>query len=437
MKNSRAYLEVVHRLGWEIKNTDPASDAGHELGARLVEEYYFAPDDILKWAERCFQTGRPESEGLTFVYHAVANCHWDKRPDMLLAKSAFLLQRNDLADYAYTIKEGAAKIYPDNTYFATPVAQTHIREGNLKAAIALLEPLHKKNPGDRVLATMLGTAYYFGGDAMAATQVLKPFQESGRADRQLKLTLANAYIRLENVWAAINILEPLSKSGMKDNAVTRMLGNAYLRAGDTQAAIAVLKPLYQNEETDNIAATLLANAYLHDGRPKAAIAILKPMYESGNVDHRVTGVLGNAYISMNDMKALDALRKDLPEDTYWDYMMAKFCYLGDDYKGVHKIVQPYLQRNIEDVPKNLLSIYAASLGDEHPVMIQLSQTMHPESYANLLASRDEWRENPQRAQSRNDRYSTTTMLFELGGVPISTKDRQMAGISPEIFFDLK
>ena len=118
-------------------------------------------------------------------------------------------------------------------------------------------------------------------------------------------------------------------------------------------------------------------------------------------------------------------------------MDAKLWYLQNNLKKTLEILQPYLQKNIHSVPPNIITLYVACLGDDHPVLPHIAAAIGTEKFDYLLRCRQEWRENPLRAELRSDRISSSGLLFELGGVPVSTSDRHKAGLGTEIYFDMK
>ncbi len=193
--------------------------------------------------------------------------------------------------------------------------------------------------------------------------------------------------------------------------------------------IDISKPL---EEVEQKAYGMLGNAYIKIKKPKAAIALLKPLHESGRGNTVTTNTLGNAYAIDKNQKGFETVKADTSPITMRDYLQAKLYYLNNQSSEALNVLKPYIieAQNIRDVPTSIMGAYLSCTGNDSPLLEHLRASAGEEYFSFLMRRRDSWRADPTRAELANDFMFSSQTLWELGGTPASTQDRNGLGLSP-------
>lgn len=128
--------------------------------------------------------------------------------------------------------------YPDSLDLLVAQADLLLKEGDIPAAIALLEPAYQDNPGNLQVGGLLAAALARQGDIAAARDVFTAQRGSGV---NVERGLAELYLAAGRSAAALELLGPLVASSPDDPDLLTMHGAALARMGRLDEGVTALE----------------------------------------------------------------------------------------------------------------------------------------------------------------------------------------------------
>ncbi len=281
--------------------------------------------------------------------------------------------------------------------------------GDLKGAIALLEPLKKPGAHPAVLS-LLGTLYLDAGRPKDALALLGPIADGGNAGPVILQTAASAALALNQTDRAEKYLtravakapgSPASRDlglllgsrGRLEESYLQLRPWALAHADDSEARLAAAydaieldripeaTELLQGATDDNPRARLLhARLDLMQQKPREGIALLEPLLQNGppELAPSVRRFLAEGHLAVGESKsAIEILNGKVGDDPSMAILLSKAYYKDGNPEAAAAALEPFARTLLTGEPAE----------NERPVVAELAL-----EYGRALVGASKWPE---------------------------------------------
>ncbi len=200
-----------------------------------------------------------------------------------------------------------------------------------------------------------------------------------------------------------------------------------------QNTIQMLEPTHPKGKGDIFIACTLARAYLHTDKAEKAVDILKPLCLRDQYNANSNNILAIACAKIGDIETFEQISGRIKQNSLRDYLRAKTFYLLGKTDETKKILAPYIQSG--DCENSVIALFIACIPDDDPLKDFLKASISEDLYTYIIQRAKEWQENATRAALNDDNpgtFSSSAMLFELGGHPVNVQSKNAAGITTHV-----
>jgi tetratricopeptide (TPR) repeat protein len=273
------------------------------------------------------------------------------------------------------------------------------RKGDLKGAVAVLEPLNR--PGAHPAAlSLLGTLYLESGRPKEALALLGPIAESGAAGPLILQSAARAALALKQTAKAERYLK-LAVAKAPDSSAARDLGVLLGSQGKLADSYLVLRPwalahpddvearvsaaydaveldrvpeaeeLLKGLSDDNPRARLLhGRLQLVQQEPRAGIALIEPLLQNGppELGLSVRRYLAEGHVALGESAAaIDLLKGKVGDDPSLAVILSRAYYKSGDPATAAAVLEPFARTLLagdpgSDSERSLMTTLALEYG---------------------------------------------------------------------------
>jgi putative PEP-CTERM system TPR-repeat lipoprotein len=194
---------------------------------------------------------------------------------------------------------------PTNSFARRLLAETRLRHGKPKDALAALEPA--VDGGEENLHALAGWAAVQAGDVDAGISFLQQHALANPGDPMAQLQLASAYLSAGQAAQAVSALEALPHTDSVGSQRDLLLIKAHVRNNDVPAAIGVAERMVQAKPDDAAIGLVLASLLTSTGEFNRARDILRKASERDPANP--APILGLGRLDLLEGKPGDAERR--------------------------------------------------------------------------------------------------------------------------------
>ena len=250
----------------------------------------------------------------------------------------YAMQRN--FEKAFENAKSAVKIDPHNKWYKMLLIDLYDRTGDHKSKVPVYQQLIKENPRDMSLYYGLANAHMQQSNVKAAIAVLNDLESSLGISEELSIQKYQFYVMARNYSAAIEEIKKLALVFPDEVSYAMAIADYYLQTGNYYEALANYTAVYERDNSNYEALISMAECYMRIGNKAKATELFMKLFSDASVevDAKMNIMLYYYEVSEKDSvmkkQAYDLLQvyeKTHPGDAKVYSVYADFLYRDKDF----------------------------------------------------------------------------------------------------------